>query len=314
MITKAIIGICKNAGKTTVLNYHLNNSSDNYALTSIGLDGESRDQIFSNTKPRIFVKENTIIATSVISLKKCDVTYEVLNMTNIMTPLGYVVIIKTLSAGYVEIAGTSSANDLYYIQKWIKDNTDTDILYIDGALSRKQFSSIDFIDNVDVVIGAAFNKNMSKTLDEVSLWSRLYAIEQLDVTRDDCNIMVDDKTYNYDFVDVETLSEITSVATNFIFLDCIITTDVFNYILSFNKQNKVKFVVENSNKLFITINDFKKLDNSNVDLYVRNKINITGIFTNPVGYGYSYDRTEFKKNVASIFACEVVDVGDNNEG
>ncbi len=313
MITKAIIGICKNAGKTTVLNYHLENSSDNYALTSIGLDGESRDQIFSTAKPRIFVKENTIIATSVISLKKCDVTYEVLNMTNIMTPLGYVVIVKTLSAGYVEIAGTSSANDLHYIQKWIKENTSTDTLYIDGALSRKQFSSIDFIDSVDVVVGAAFNKNMSKTLDEVSLWSRLYSISQSNVVRDNCNIIVNDKGYSYDFVDVEMLSELTSVATNFIFLDCIVTSEVFNYILSFNKQNSVKLVVENSNKLFITMSDFKKLDNSNVDLYVRNKINIDGIFTNPVGYGYNYDRAVFKDSVEQIFNYKVVDVGDNNE-
>ncbi len=310
MISRAIIGICKNAGKTTVLNYHLAKTNDMYALTSIGIDGESKDQIFSNTKPRIFVKENTIIATSVNSLKKSDITYEVLNMTNIMTPLGYIVIVKTISAGYVEISGTSSSNDLKIIQTWIKENTDVDILYIDGALSRKQFSSIDFIDSVDIVVGAAFNKNMSKTLDEVALWSKLYSIEEYLIEKQDCNIIINEKKLNYDFIDVETLSSICDVTTNFVFLDCIITSEVFNYILAFNKQNKVKLVVENPNKLFITKSDFNKLSNSNVELFVRKKININGVYTNPVGYGYSYNSNEFKENVARIFNREVMDVGE----
>ncbi len=311
MISRAIIGICKNAGKTTVLNYHLANTKDKYALTSIGIDGESKDQIFSNTKPRIFVKEDTIIATSVNSLKKSDVTYEVLNMTNIMTPLGYVVIVKTISAGFVEISGTSSSGDLKTIQAWIKDNTDVDILYIDGALSRKQFSSIDFIDSVDIVVGAAFNKNMSKTLDEVALWSMLYMIKEYKMNKSECNVIINEKKLNYDFIDVETLSSICDVTTNFVFLDCIITSEVFNYILAFNKQNNVKLVIENPNKLFITKSDFNKLYNSNVELFVRKKININGIYTNPVGYGYSYSRNEFKENVARIFNREVMDVGES---
>lgn len=313
MITKAIIGICKNAGKTTVLNYYLKQNTSNYALTSIGLDGESRDAVFNNSKPRIFVKENTIIATSVNSLNKSDITYEVLHMTNVMTPLGYIVVVKSLSAGYVEIAGTSSAADLKYIRDWIYYNTNVDILYIDGALSRKQFSSIDFIDNVDVVIGAAFSSNIAKTLDEASLWSKLYSIEEYNIYKSEGNVIINDKYYDYDFMDVETLSLITDESTNFVFLDCIVTSDIFNYLLAFNKNNEVKVVVENPNKLFITLNDFNKLENSNVLLYVRKKINIGNIYTNPVGYAYQYDPVEFKDSVASIFKCEIIDVGDENE-
>ncbi|MFV0424251.1 MAG: hypothetical protein ACK5K7_01565 [Bacilli bacterium] len=313
MISKAIIGICKNAGKTTVLKHHLRNSDINYAITSIGLDGESRDQIFNNSKPRIFVKENTIIATSINSLKKSDVTYEVLNMTNIMTPLGYIAIVNTLSAGYVEIAGTSNASDLLYIKNWVNKHTNTDILYIDGALSRKQFSSIDFIDEVDIVIGAAFNQNMAKTLDEAILWNRLYSIKKYDFNPGSFNVIINDKKYKYDFIDVETLSQIVDVSTNFVFLDCIITSDAFNYILTCSKQNKIKLVVENSNKLFINLNDFNKLLNSNLELFVRKKINISGIYINPYGYGFSYDSDEFKTSVENIFNYEAINVGEQSE-
>jgi len=49
----AITGIEKNAGKTTVLNYLLQNSSDKVeAITSIGYDGEEIDQVTATDKPR----------------------------------------------------------------------------------------------------------------------------------------------------------------------------------------------------------------------------------------------------------------------
>lgn len=314
MITKAIVGICKNAGKTTVLNHHLNKSSGSYAITSVGLDGEGKDQFFSNEKPRIFVKESSIIATSIASLKRSDITFEVIHITSIMTALGYVAIVKTLSAGYVEVAGPTSSNDIATIRNWINDNCDIDTLYVDGALSRKQFSTISCIDNVDIVIGAPFNQNISKTFDEAKLWNRMYKLPQRSVENIGCyNVIINDKCYSYDFLDVELLSDITSDSTNFIYLNCIVKSDVFNYLLSFNRQNEVVIVVENPNKLFITLNDFNKLDNSNVALFVRKKLNITGIYVNPIGYGYSYDKDDFKEGISNIFECDAIDVGDYNE-
>ncbi len=314
MITKAIVGICKNAGKTTVLNHHLNKSNGSYAITSVGLDGESKDQFFSNEKPRIFVKEDSIIATSIASLKRSDITFEVLNITNIMTALGSVAIVKTLSAGYVEIAGPTSSNDITMIREWIYENCEVDILYVDGALSRKQFSSIPCIDNVDIVMGACYNQNISKTFDEAKLWNRMYKLPQKDVDNiADYNVIINDKCYSYDFLDVELLSDITSDSTDFIYLNCIVKSDIFNYLLSFNRKNEVAVVVENPNKLFITLNDFNKLDNSSVKLFVRNELVITGVYVNPIGHGYSYDKQDFKTGISQIFECDAIDVGDYDE-
>ncbi|MFV0499886.1 MAG: hypothetical protein ACK5NF_07715 [Bacilli bacterium] len=310
MQSKAIIGICKNAGKTTVLNYHLANYEGIYALTSIGLDGESRDQVFNNEKPKIFVKKGTVIATGINSLKKSDVTYEVLNITNIMTPLGYIALVEALSAGYIELSGTSHVTHLEYIYNWIKNNTRCSVLYIDGALSRKQFSSIDFIDTVDIVIGASFINNMSKTLDEAMLWKEIYSIEKCEIDNIEENVVIDDKQIHTNFLDIDFLKSELNKETENIYLNCIVTSEVFNYILMQSKNREIRLVIENPNKLFINLDDFKKLKNSKLDLYVRNPIKISQIFINPIGYGYKYDKIEFKKGVENIFNCEIINVGE----
>ncbi len=60
------VGLCKNAGKTTVLNYLLNQWATNKVLgiTSIGYDGEATDGVTLLPKPRILGRNGMVIATS----------------------------------------------------------------------------------------------------------------------------------------------------------------------------------------------------------------------------------------------------------
>ena len=62
----SIVGMCKNAGKTTMLNWLLTGGHlrGTLGLTSIGRDGESTDVVTGTEKPGIFVKEGTLIATA----------------------------------------------------------------------------------------------------------------------------------------------------------------------------------------------------------------------------------------------------------
>ena len=64
--TMSIVGMCKNAGKTTVLNWFLSHSPEDHVLglTSIGRDGESTDVVTGTEKPSIFVPAGTLIATA----------------------------------------------------------------------------------------------------------------------------------------------------------------------------------------------------------------------------------------------------------
>ena len=59
--TMSIVGMCKNAGKTTMLNWMLHHDrlQGTLGLTSIGRDGESTDVVTGTEKPSIFVPAGT---------------------------------------------------------------------------------------------------------------------------------------------------------------------------------------------------------------------------------------------------------------
>ena len=71
--TLSIVGMCKNAGKTTVLNrlLSLKANGEVWGLTSIGRDGESTDVVTGTEKPGIFVPQGTLIATAKDMLRLC---------------------------------------------------------------------------------------------------------------------------------------------------------------------------------------------------------------------------------------------------
>ena len=65
----AIIGLSKNAGKTTCLNHIIAAWQETsqlrpLALTSVGRDGELEDILSGNPKPRIYVQTGTLIASA----------------------------------------------------------------------------------------------------------------------------------------------------------------------------------------------------------------------------------------------------------
>ena len=107
--TMSIVGMCKNAGKTTMLNWMLHHDrlQGTLGLTSIGRDGESTDVVTGTEKPGIFVREGTLIATAKDMLRLGDTTLEIMETTGIPTPLGEVVIFRARSDGNVQLAGPS---------------------------------------------------------------------------------------------------------------------------------------------------------------------------------------------------------------
>ncbi len=60
----AVIGLVKNAGKTTVVNALMANCGHLFGLTSLGLDGERIDHLTGLAKPRIAPPAGTLVATT----------------------------------------------------------------------------------------------------------------------------------------------------------------------------------------------------------------------------------------------------------
>lgn len=138
--TVTVIGLCKNAGKTTVLCRLLKElADDRLAITSVGRDGERTDIVTGTQKPEIWVRAGTLFATAKGLLPACDVTVEVVHVTDVRTPLGQVAVFRARSDGYVQLAGPSAVGQLDGLAKTFRELGAQRIL-IDGAAGRKSLA------------------------------------------------------------------------------------------------------------------------------------------------------------------------------
>jgi hypothetical protein len=62
--TVAVVGLAKNAGKTTVINHLLERIDGPVGLVSLGLDGEARDQLTGLPKPRVRPRAGTLVVSA----------------------------------------------------------------------------------------------------------------------------------------------------------------------------------------------------------------------------------------------------------
>ena len=163
--TLSIVGMCKNAGKTTVLNRLLaeNPPGRVLGLTSIGRDGESVDVVTGTEKPGIFVREGTLIATAKDMLALSDVTTEILETTGIPTPLGEIVLVRARSAGSVQLAGPSITSQLKTVADLFFSFGAEQVL-IDGALGRKSLGARAVAEGVILCTGASYDRRMEKVV------------------------------------------------------------------------------------------------------------------------------------------------------
>ena len=172
----SILGMCKNAGKTTVLNRLialLQNDPRTLALTSIGRDGEAVDVVTGTEKPGIWARAGTLVATAADMLRYCDTTREILHTTGVGTPLGEVVVFRALSDGFVQLAGPSTREQLATLSKTLRD-LGAGIVLIDGAISRKSLGAPSVSEAVILCTGASYHKDMETVIRDTA-----YACELL---------------------------------------------------------------------------------------------------------------------------------------
>lgn len=139
--TVTVIGLCKNAGKTTALCRLIAElEGETLAVTSAGRDGERTDVVTGTEKPEIWVRAGTIFATARGLLPLCDVTVQVLAVTDVHTPLGQVAVLRALSDGWVQLAGPSAVGQLEPLERTFRA-LGADRVLIDGAAGRKSLAA-----------------------------------------------------------------------------------------------------------------------------------------------------------------------------
>lgn len=158
----AIVGLEKNTGKTECLNYVLKNIHDKQkklAVTSIGVDGETVDAVTFTKKPEIIVYEGMLFVTSEKHFKEKQLTANILDILNISTPLGRLVIAEAVDTGKIRLSGPSITTDTVRVIERL-NSLGTELTIVDGALSRLSLSSPTVTDAMILATGAALSANI----------------------------------------------------------------------------------------------------------------------------------------------------------
>ena len=158
----SIVGLSNNAGKTECLNYIIKRLPLEYfnvAVTSIGIDGETTDQVTGTAKPEITVREGMFFATSEKHFRQKRPLSELYDVGDEDTALGRVVTAKALQEGKVLLSGPSGAEAL---KRWMRSLKDfgIDLILVDGALSRLSTASPAVSEAMVLSTGAAVSANI----------------------------------------------------------------------------------------------------------------------------------------------------------
>jgi len=176
------VGLEKNTGKTECLKYVLDRlpvQSKRIAVTSIGIDGETVDQVTRTQKPEIVLREGMYFGTSEMHYRQRRLVSELIDVSDESTSLGRVVTARALTGGKILLSGPSSASSLRRWMGEMHQRFDIDLVVIDGALSRMSSASPAVSQSMILATGAAYSANMA-TL--VSKTAHVVDLVNLDLT------------------------------------------------------------------------------------------------------------------------------------
>lgn len=328
----SIIGMAKNVGKTTTLNYLLTHlyRKKIVGLTSIGRDGEKLDIVTNTPKPQIYIESGTIIATTTICLQNSDFTKQILETTDISTPLGEVVVVRALSDGYVDLAGPSYNQQMKKVISILKRYS-VDVILIDGAISRKGLAIDDVSEATILCTGAAYSSQIKTVIEDTEHIVYLFNLKKVDETlQTDFNHLMNKSPLSLIYRDGFVKSFKVKTALNsakkivdelnhdvkYLLINGALT-DEFLKVLFENRHRfkSLKVVIPHATKCLFNKNISDKLNHIKVDIQVLTKTKLLCVSFNPTSpIGYAFDAYQFKKALKQKLAIPIYNVmGDNDE-
>ncbi len=293
--TIAIVGLSKNSGKTSFLNFLLSRIDSNkncIGVMTTGRDGESVDLVFHSEKPMVTLASNIIFSTFSSEANKQSPFIEILKVTNISTPLGRIVIARTVNSIETQIIGPPNVNHQQRIIDFFH-GYGSDMIFIDGSLNRKSILLSEDCNGVIYMAGVSFSNRLDDIITELRKEyhkSRIPCIEDdkmkrelLGLSKKHGVVLKSGRDYLvYDSI-LTSYKEIRSIINHgsiidYLFISTSFTDKVFEYLDLTLKRNKIKIVFSNSFNILLNPINYYKFVNNNI--FLLRKIPIIGIGVN----------------------------------
>lgn len=301
----SIVGMAKNAGKTTALNYIIEEAMDEglvLGITSTGRDGEGTDVVTGTDKPKVFLETGTIVSVPTQLYELADAGLEIVKMTNYGSSLGQIMLCRVARSGYVQVAGPVINSQHMSMCEEMFD-LGADIVLIDGAIDRKSIAAPGTSDAIILSTGAVLSRRMAKVVEDTAHTVNLYRLDCLEDGEE--RKLIEDQTGEQIVLirsgQAEVIDRNTGLGAGR-FLDSIIDENVSHiYIpgafsesvvadISPKKLKNITFVLKDPTKIFIGAKLWGQLRKKGLTVKVLENINVIAVTVNPTApAGYRFD-------------------------
>lgn len=318
------IGMCKNAGKTTVLNSLIGACQAHgecIGLTSIGRDGERSDVVTSTKKPEIYAFSGTVIATAEEALPLGDISREILLTTGMPTPMGEVVIVRAHSDGFVQLAGPSMTAQLRALKAQMS-GFGLNRVFIDGALSRKSLAMPSVSDAAILCTGASYSQDMRRTVADTAhaaALMRLPGTVRGDVPTEPegkFTVLSADKSYAFENA-ADAADGFRNEKAEALFVKGGVTDPMLEALFSAGRALEgAELICEDGSRLLVSSKNYEKLLRVGARVTVQTVTKLLAVTVNPFSaFGNHYDRERFFAAMRSALPEEipVFDVKKENQ-
>ncbi len=319
----SVVGLEKNTGKTECLNFVLRRLKDRdlqIALTSIGIDGESVDQVKMTHKPEIELQESTIFVTSEKHYREKHIVSEVLDVSEQHTSLGRLVTARAKGRGKVLISGPASTA---WLKTVIKDmeklNVGTTI--IDGALSRLSLGSPAVAESIILATGAAVSNNIPQLVKKTKFVYDLINIEEYNTTIKDellnktKGIWAIDAEGNVHDLDIPSVFLIDGSKDKLfahgtlIYVTGAISDKLLNFLRIQKNIKDIVLVVKDFTKIFVSPHAYNAYLNRGGKIKVLLRTNLIAVTVNPVSPdGYVLNSEKLRDAMSESLQIPVYDI------
>ncbi|MBO5957269.1 MAG: hypothetical protein J6Q39_06920 [Bacteroidales bacterium] len=318
----SIVGLEKNTGKTECFNYVLQRlplENKRVAVSSIGIDGETTDQVTKTAKPEIFLREGVYFGTSEKHYLMKRLSAELLEITNENTSLGNIIIGKALTPGKILLSGPSSTNGL---RRWMDEmkKYDIDLTIIDGALSRMSLASPTVSESMILATGAAYSANINTLVQKTAFVVQMI---NLDLTSEDNREVFNDIKNGVWAIDeddvIHDLKVASSLSINIntdglkkcktLFVSGALTDNFINHIRQNKIFNETEIVVRDFTKIFLTPMTYNSFVNGKRKITVLQKSKLIAVCVNPTSpNGIILDSEKLCKTLSEAIKLPVYDL------
>ncbi|MBV1818905.1 hypothetical protein L0P54_07305 [Anaerosalibacter bizertensis] len=327
--TVSIVGMAKNTGKTMTLNHLIGEAIDEsvvVGITSIGRDGESLDLVTETEKPKIFVEEGTLVATTSDMLLLGDAKVEIISVTDYRTPLGSIIIGRVKDSGYVQIGGPQTVKETKEVAN-IMLELGAEFVIIDGALDRISSAAPSVSEGTILSTGATLSRNMNKVIEETLHVVNLLKLPEVKDEKarplieeivESGKVCLINEDYEIEPLKVRTALSCGNIIGDHISEDTkyvvvsgsLVKNTIEDMIKTTRKYKNVKIIISDGTKVFIKPKDWLRFQRYGVKVEVLNSIELVAITTNPYApQGYYFDPREFlEKMKGYVKEVPVIDV------